>query len=213
MRRPMIRLACLALLGLGITARPAAPQTAPLLSAGATFAAVRNDANDVGGERVSNGTLLGAQVAFRASLFTLRGEYLEGTMRQDGVGPDVEVVEGGAELLAQVHPWIALGVGVRAHRDDDTQPERWLAWALGARFEVPIIGTALRAHAAYRQGIGGTVNFPDAGVDSRSGEVGLTLAFARSPIWIGVASRVEEEEGAGRIRTRQRLGVTIGFSR
>ena len=209
----MTRLGWLVTLGAAVVATPAGAQTTPILTAGATFAAVRSVARDAGGTRVSDGTLLGGQLSLRAALFTLRGEYLEGTVRQDGVGADINVVEGGAELSAQLHPWIPIGVGVRAHRDDEPQPERWLSWTLGGRFEVPIIGNVVRAHGTFQQGIGGTVNFPGASVDARSGEVGVTFAFTRSPVWVGVASRVEEEEGAGRIRTRQRLGVTLGFSR
>lgn len=209
----MNRVLLLAAIGLGGAAPSLRAQDPPILFAGASFAALRSVARDDGAERVSSGTLLGGQVTLRAGIATLRGEYLEGVVRQDGVGADDRVVEGGAELSARLHPWISIGVGVRAHREETAQPERWLAWTLGGRFEVPVIGSALRAHAAYLQGIGGTVNFPKTGVDSRSGEVGLTLAFTQSPVSIGVASRVEEEEGAGRIRTRQRLAVTIGFSR
>src|SRR5690348_4508686 len=200
-------------LALLLAAAPLVAQAPPRLEAGASFAATRHVARDGGGTRVSDGTLLGAQVALRAAPFTLRGEYLEGKVREDGTGPDVRVVEGSAELSAQFHPWIAVGLGLRVHREEEAQPERWLVWTLGGRFEAPIIGRALRAHGEFHQGIGGTVNFPQKSVDARSGEVGLTLLFTESPIWVGVASRIGEEEGAGRIRTRQRLTVTIGFAR
>lgn len=201
------------LLILFLAAAPLSAQVTPTIEAGASFAAARNVARDVGGTRVSDGTLLGAQVVLRASVFALRGEYFEGKVRQDGTGPDVGIVEGNAVLSAQFHPWISIGLGVRAHHEDDAQPERWLAWTLGGRFEAPIIGRNLRAHGEFHQGIGGTVNFPQKSVDARSGEVGLTILFSRSPVWVGIGSRIDEEEGAGRIRTRQRLAVTIGFAR
>jgi len=192
-----------------LSASQAWAQLSPQLSAGATMAGVRTVSFEGGVDRVSDGMVFGGRVGVRAGAFALTGNYLEGNVRASGTETDLALVEGSATASVRLNPWLQVGTTVRVHRVEEAAPERWLFWGAGARVDLPLLGSRVRGHAAYDQGIGGSVNLPYGEVSARSGEVGLTMELSGTPFAIDLASLVEQEGAGGRTRTLQHLALTL----
>jgi hypothetical protein len=208
----MTRAAKLVLLWLLIGASPLDAQSWAHLTVGATISGIQRAAREVGTVRHSDGFLGGVDITARAGIVSLSGSYREGSLSDDAGGGKFSYVEGSAALMVRIAPWLEVGSGVRVHRVDEVDPERWMAWGAGGRVELPILGPMVRGHATYFQGLGGEVNFPESDVSARGGEVGVTFTPIGRPFLIDLSTRVEENSSSGRTRTLQQLALSVGWN-
>jgi hypothetical protein len=206
-----MRSAKLVLLWILIGASPLDAQNQAHLTIGATLSGMQRAAREAGVVRESGGFLGGVELTARAGIVSLSGSYREGELSDDASNATFSYVEGSAALMIRVAPWLDVGGGVRAHRVDEVDPERWVAWGAGGRVELPILGPLLRGHATYLQGLGGEVNFPEHDVTARSGEVGLTFAPVGRPFQLDLSTHIEQNESSGRTRTLQQVTLGVGW--
>ena len=200
------------LLALLLAAGPVEAQGTRHITVGATLSGMRRAAREAGIVRQSDGLLAGGNLTFRVGSFSLAGSYLEGTLEEAASGADLTYVEGSVAVMLRLVPWLAIGSGMRVHRVNEVDAERWVAWGAGARIDLPILGQAVRGHATYFQGLGGEVNFPDSEVDARSGEVGLTFGLRGRPFQVELVTRVDQNVNSGRSRTLQQLALGVGWN-
>ena len=208
----MIRSVKLVLLWVLIGAAPLDAQHGTHLTIGAALSGLRRVGRESGTVRESDGFLGGVDLTARAGIFSLSGSYREGSLTDEATTAEFPYVEGSAAVMVRVAPWLEVGSGVRVHRVDEVDPERWVAWGAGGRLELPILGPMVRGHATYFQGLGGEVNFPESEVNAQSGEVGITFTPIGRPFQIELSTRVEENSSSGRTRTLQQLALSVGWN-
>lgn len=158
----------------------------------------------------ASGTVLGVSGSLRFDRFELGLRYLQGSLDTR------DLVEGAAALRFTTTSWLALHAGPQIRRY--TMPagaERWVTWQLGARAEVPIVGSSVHGHAMFWQGLGLSVNVPPGSGSARGGELGVTIAVPNEPFWFGLAYRGDKAavNNSSRRETVNALGLTVGVRR
>jgi hypothetical protein len=195
--------------GLVLGATPAEGQRPSRVQVDGLLSTIDRVAREAGGLRSSDGVAYGGGLTIRGGPLVIRGVYLEATLQEEGSASRLRYVEGSASALFQLTPWLSAGPGVRAFRVEEATPERWAYWGMQGRIDLPLIGSMVRGHAAFTEGLSGSVNIASDGIIARNGEVGLTLGLPGSPFELGIANRVDWAEGGGRTRTLQHLEFRV----
>lgn len=154
------------------------------------------------------GPVLGLIASARLGRFELGVKYLEGSLGSR------DLVEGAALLRFQTTSWLTVQAGSQIRRyETPFGTERWVVWPVGARADVPIRGTGVRAHALLWRGLGLSVNVPPGSGTATGAEAGVTVDVGRGPFWFALAYSIDQAslEGTSRRETVAALLLSAGI--
>jgi len=81
------------------------------------------------------------------------------------------------------------------------------------RAEGSVIGEMVRTHVELWIGLASHTNVTGASASARGGEVGLTLALPRSPVWGRLTYAIDRAAIGTRVETLEDVALSVGFGR
>lgn len=152
---------------------------------------VRHDLGS-GGETLS-GTTVGGTAFVRFAFIEVGGRYLEGSIENAEAGRTQDIVEGAAVLLVRPIRPVSLGFGPRARSYvEGGGTERWVTWEARAGLDAWLLPRVLRSTIEVSLALGGSESGGASIAAGRGIEGGLDLWIPRTPLFVGVAYRVDQ---------------------
>ena len=143
--------------------------------------------SEAGGLPPASGAVLGMMVNARYRRFELGLRYLQGSLETR------DLVEGAAALRYVTTSWLTLEGGPQIrHYDTPFGAERWVTWQVGARTDVPVVGTSVRGHADLWRAVSLSVNVPPGSGAATGAQLCVTFDGAPGPFRFGLAYGVEQ---------------------
>lgn len=139
--------------------------------------------------------------------------YLQADLEPTTTGTlDREMTEGRAMLGLQLTSWLGIATGpqVRSY-GTAVGTQRWFLWAVAARGEVALLPNIVRGHAEFWTVFPVDVTVPEQWNDGFGGDVGVTLALDRLPLWLRLAYRLEVYRLGDGARRETVDAVTLGL--
>jgi hypothetical protein len=168
-----------------------------------------------------NGTTIGLSGAFRFSFLELAARYMQGSIKQSQGSSSQDLVEG--ELQIRARPlrairalrgfWVGFGPHARSYVEGGT--ERWLIWEARAGLDAWLLSGSLTASLELALGVAGSVNSGVAFGSASGVEGGVDFRIPRTPLFVGIAYRVDQMslEGDSRTDTVEHFLFRAGFGR
>ncbi|HEY2804919.1 MAG TPA: hypothetical protein VGI92_03585 [Gemmatimonadales bacterium] len=190
-------------------------QLADKLTLGGGLATTKLTTTAGGNTATMSGVTLFGDGQIGKGRFWLAGAYRQGSVKPDvGAGASQDLVEG--LLLAQVRAlsWLTVGVGPHARAlAVPGSTEQWVFIEGRVRGEQEIITGRLSAHVQIHTAFTAHTNIPGGGASGHGGEAGLTLRWARSPIWARLVYVVDRASSTGNRETVEDVALSVGFGR
>ena len=123
-----------------------------------------------------------------------------------------DLTEGRALLRLQLTSWLGLATGpqVRSY-GTAIGTQRWFLWAVAARGEGALLPNIVWGYAEFWTVFPVDVNVPEQWNDGFGGDVGVTLALSRLPLWLRLAYRLEVYRLGDGARRETVDAVTLGL--
>ncbi len=168
-----------------------------------------------------SGTTIGLSGAVRLSFLELAARYLQGSIEQSQGSSSQDLVEGELQIRARplgfIRPlrsfWIGIGPHARSYVEGGT--ERWLVWEVRGGLDAWLLPGSLSASLELALGLGGSVNSGVAFGSASGVEGGVDFRIPRTPLFLGIAYRVDQMslEGDTRTDTVEHFLVRAGIGR
>ncbi len=166
------------------------------------------------GAAVLTGMAFGGEGSVRLGRLALELGYWQGSLEADGgLAPRRELIEGKGQLALRVARWVTLKGGGHARSYvTSAGTERWLFWEARLRAERQIVNPSVRGHLELWRAVATEVNSAQEFDRGQGGEAGMTLRFARMPVWFRLGYRIEDARLGGNTRreTLEALTVSVG---
>ncbi|HVH11198.1 MAG TPA: hypothetical protein VM736_15495 [Gemmatimonadales bacterium] len=198
------------------------PLGAQALAPGAAAAVVQTHllSQVASGSARFSGVLAGGQGVLSVGRVGLALSYVQGRVAPDGAsGPGYDLVEGSVLLGARPVPWLTVSGGPHARAYGLLSgTERWLFWELRVRAAGAWVGSAARGYAELWRAVSASVNVPETFDHAQGAEVGMAVHFARAPLEVRLAYRLDHAVlratgGPGlRLETVDGVLVALGVS-
>jgi len=166
------------------------------------------------GSAVLTGAAFGGEGSVSLGRLALELGYWQGNLEAtSGLSPKRDVIEGKALLALRAARWVTLKGGAHARSFVTTAgTERWLFWEARLRAERQIVTPSVRGHLELWRALATEVNSAQKFDRGQGGEAGMTLRFARMPVWFRLGYRIEDARLGGNTRreTLEALTVSVG---
>lgn len=188
-RRAALTLAALA----ALTAGDAAAQSRFGFGA-AGMVAFPNVRHEIGtAVETLSGTTFGGGVYVRYAFVEIGGRYLEGSIENAEAGRTQDFVEGAAALLVRPIRPLSVGFGPRARSFiEGGANERWVTWEARVGLDTWLFPRVLRSAIEVSLAFGGSESGGASIAVGKGVEGGLDLWIPRTPLFVGVAYRVDQ---------------------
>jgi len=140
-----------------------------------------------------SGTTVGGSAFVRFAFLEVGGRYLEGSIENAEAGRSQDIVEGAAVLLVRPIRPLSLGFGPRARSYvEGGGTERWVTWEARVGLDAWLLPRVLRTAIEVSLALGGSESGGASIGAGRGVEGGLDLWIPRTPLFVGVAYRVDQ---------------------
>ena len=173
--------------------------------------------HDVGGVvETLSGTTVGVGAYVRFASVEVGGRYLQGSIDDAGAGRTQDLVEGAAALLVRPVRPLSIGFGPRARSYvEGGGTERWVTWEARVGLDTWLFPRVLRSAIEVSLAVGGSESGGASIAAGKGVEAGLDLRIPRTPLFLGVAYRVDQVrlDGDTRQDTVEQFLLRVGISR
>lgn len=163
-----------------------------------------------------SGTTFGGGAFVRFAFVEVGGRYLEGSIENAEAGRTQDIVEGAAVLLVRPIRLLSFGFGPRARSYvEGGGTERWVTWEARVGLDAWLFPRVLRSAIEVSFALGGSES-GGASIGAAKGvEGGLELWIPRTPLFLGVAYRVDQArlDDDTRRDTVEQFQLRVGISR